>query len=307
MISVIVTAYNQPLTTSWLLSALKEQQCRDPFEVLICDDGSSSDMVDVVGEAARDGTLDVRYLWQPDRGFRVSRSRNNGIRAAQGDLLVFVDADVLIEEDFLARHAAAHARPKRLVLGPMRRIPDCPIGDRASTLEYMRGYQGPKAFFEGQARWARSPYPWMSSVGANMSAPRGPEVRFDEQFVGWGGEDRELAYRLTIRDGYELVYDPSAIVYHPGRTTGATRMTDSNQIASMLRNWRHFRSLYPDADLSPALDMLRSFALDPATDTWHIAPTDGRSADDVLREIERWLQRRSPDGNNSPSIATTRD
>jgi len=297
MISVIVTVYDQPLTAGWLLSALKEQQCRDRFEVLICDDGSSSDMVGIVREASRGGALDVRYLWQPDGGFRASRSRNNGIRAAQGDLLVFVDGDVLIEEDFLARHAAAHSRPKRLVVGLVKRVPECRIGDRASTLEAARSYQGPEAFPEAQAMWARSPYPWMSGVSANLSVPRGPEIRFDEQFVGWGGEDREFAYRLSACRGHDLVYDASAIVYHPGASTAAARLvTDSNRLAAFVRNRLHFRSLYPDADLSPAFDAIRYCALDPATDTWHFAPTPARSADAVLRQAEQWLQSHSAAG-----------
>jgi GT2 family glycosyltransferase len=257
---------------------------------LVCDDGSSCDMVGVVREAARDGALDVRYIWQPDRRFRASRSRNNGIRAAQGDLLVFVDGDVLIEEDFLARHAAAHRNPKQLVIGPMKRVPRRRIDNCASTLEHARRYRGVDAFPEAQARWARSRYPWMSCLSGNMSVPRAPEIHFDERFVGWGGEDRELAYRLTACHGHEVVYEPSAIAYHPGMSTGAHVMSDSNGIAAFLRNRLHFRSLYPDADLSPALDVIRWCALDPATDTWHVEVTAARSPDVVLREAERWLQ-----------------
>jgi hypothetical protein len=36
--------------------------------------------------------------------------------------------------------------------------------------------------------------------------------------------------------------------------------------------------------------MVRYCALDPATDTWHLAPTPARSVDAVLREAEQWLQ-----------------
>lgn len=288
MISIIVTVYDQALSGGWLLSALKEQQCRDRFEVLVCDDGSSCDMVGVVREAARNGALDLRYIWQPHTGFRAGRSRNNGIRAAQGDLLVFLDGDMLVDEDFVARHAAAHARPRRLVVGPLKRIPECPISDRASTLEYARGYRKADAFLDSQATWVGSKYSWMSCLSGNMSVPRGPEIRFDERFVGWGGEDRELAYRLSARHAYEVVYEPSAITYHPGTTTGERVMSDSSRIAAYLRNRLHFRSLYPDADLSPVFDSIRRLALDPVTDTWRVGPIV-RSPDAVLREAEQWL------------------
>jgi glycosyltransferase involved in cell wall biosynthesis len=288
MISVIVTVYDQVASGGWLLSALKEQQCRDRFEVLVCDDGSSCDMVGVVREASRDGALEVRYIWQPHRGFRAGRSRNNGIRAAQGDLLVFVDGDMLVEKDFVARHAAAHARPGRLIVGPIKRIPGCPNGTRASALEYARAYRNADAFLDSQAMWVGSAYPWMSCLSGNMSMPRGPEVHFDEQFVGWGGEDRELAYRLSACHGYDVVFDPSAIAYHPGTTTGAHVWTDSKRIAAYLRNRLHFRSLYPDADLSPVFDSIRHLAVDPSTDTWRVATT-ARSPDAVLHEAEQWL------------------
>jgi glycosyltransferase involved in cell wall biosynthesis len=294
MISVIVAVYNQVLTVGWLLSALKEQECEDPFEVVICDDGSSGELQAVVRDASRDGALDLRYVWQPDRGFRLSRSRNNAIREAQGDLLVFVDGDVLIERDLLARHAAAHVRPKQIVAGVMKRVPGCRIGDRASTLEDLRRYDGPDAFPESQAMWARSPHPWMSCLSSNMSVPRAPEVRFDEQFVGWGGEDRELAFRLTARDGYELVYASSAVVYHPDATSGASLRGDANRLACYLRNRLHFRTLYPGADLSPAFEMVRYCALDPSTDTWRVVPASPRPADAVLHEVAQWV--RAQDG-----------
>jgi len=289
LVSVIIVVYDQATTLRWLLASLAAQDYRAPFEILICDDGSSDETMDVVQQADRDHRLDLRYLWQPDRGFRASRSRNNGIRAAQGDLLIGIDGDQVVDTDFLSRHVASHRRSRQLVVGPIKRLPlDPPITTSDEALRLGRESRGAELFPERQAEWAGGPYPWMSFLSGNFSCARRPEVLFDEGFVGWGGEDRELALRLTGRYDYRLVFDACNPSFHLFGDAG-TPFKTHDKIVQFLRNRLYFHSLHPDEDIQPLLETMRFCRLDPNTDRWSVGAPDGRGLDEVLGQARDWI------------------
>ncbi len=292
-ISALVVVYNQPLTLRWLLTSLLDQDYQGAYEILVCDDGSTREILDVVADIDRAHQPDIRYIWQPDRGFRAGRSRNNGIRAAQGDLLVFLDADQVVDRDFLTRHAAAHTHPRQLVVGPMKRVPPDAAAWTTGTeaLQYARALTGPNLFPEAQDKWARSAYPWMSCLSGNLSCDRRPEVAFDEGFIGWGGEDRELAYRLTRRFGYELTFDKSTVSYHVSGD-GGTFFKDHDKIVQFLRNRLYFRSLYPDADLVPVFGAVRYCRLNRQTNRWFVdvERPETRPPEAILNDAAQWMR-----------------
>src|SRR5438045_287738 len=47
----------------------------------------------------------VRYVWDPQLGFRAGPSRNNGIRLANGDLLAFIHGGLRVRPDSLSGRA----------------------------------------------------------------------------------------------------------------------------------------------------------------------------------------------------------
>jgi glycosyltransferase involved in cell wall biosynthesis len=94
-ISVVIPTLNEELRLCTLLQALQLQQGSPAFEILVCDGGSN----DATTQIAREFS-NVTLLEGP-RG--VSRQRNFGARHAQGELLVFLDADDAPNPSFLAR------------------------------------------------------------------------------------------------------------------------------------------------------------------------------------------------------------
>jgi cellulose synthase/poly-beta-1,6-N-acetylglucosamine synthase-like glycosyltransferase len=293
MISVLVAVYNQTLAVRWLLESLREQDCGTPYEVLVCDDGSRPEMFEVMQDVTRGNDFDLRYIWQPDRGFRVTRSRNNAIRLDRGDLLVILDGDVIVPRDFLACHLAAHTEPRQLVSGPVKRVPDDPNwSSAAQALAEARAYDGPEAYPEAQDRRARSSDPWLTCLGANLSVPRGPDVWFDERYVGWGAEDRDFAYRLVCEQGYDVVYERAAMAYHHYPSAISAVAVDSSRIADFLANCILFRRLHPRATLATN-ELVRHCYVNQATGEWCAAkkPRD-RKVDEVLDEAEAWMRER---------------
>jgi glycosyltransferase involved in cell wall biosynthesis len=86
-ITVIIPAYNRE---NYLGAAIESvlAQTRPPDEIIVVDDGSTDRTAEIAGSFAQ-----VRCLSQTNQG--LSATRNAGIRAAQGELLAFLDSDDL--------------------------------------------------------------------------------------------------------------------------------------------------------------------------------------------------------------------
>jgi len=94
-LSIIIPALNEVANLPLLLHAL-QAQTRPPEEIIVADAGSKDGTV----EAARRLGVTVVPGGKPGPG------RNAGARAATGDLLLFLDADVAPPPDFLAKMVA---------------------------------------------------------------------------------------------------------------------------------------------------------------------------------------------------------
>lgn len=293
--SVILTVYNQELFVPIVLSSLDAQECDVPFEVIVCDDGSSDATRDLVRSWQSETDRDVRYIWQPDRGFRVSRSRNNGIRCAQGDVLVFVDGDSWLRPFFLRQHWEAHRRSGRLVGGGCQTV-DLP---ETASIGYAAVFgaipESASTDLETRREWIGTERPWMACTSGNLSVERERALFFDEEFQGWGCEDRDLAYRL-FRSGLTIhVLEQTGLVHVRSRSQrvawnpkkGGGHRSIVSALDSKLRLYRK----YPGDAMLPSLDAVRYCRLDEATGTWGVGPLrDDASVDAILREFEAWRQ-----------------
>ncbi len=73
------------------------------YEVVVVDDGSGDDTRDVVGGRRRPEPARA-YTEQPNCG--VATARNRGAAAAEGELLIFLDDDMLVKPDHINVHLA---------------------------------------------------------------------------------------------------------------------------------------------------------------------------------------------------------
>jgi glycosyltransferase involved in cell wall biosynthesis len=88
--SVIMPCYNAEKFVQHSVESILRQSFAD-LELLVVDDASKDKSVDVLRElAARDARVKL-FVHDKNRG--VSRSRNDGLRAAQGNYVAFCDAD----------------------------------------------------------------------------------------------------------------------------------------------------------------------------------------------------------------------
>lgn len=93
MISIIIPTLNEEVYLPRLLKSIKRQDFLD-YEIIVSDGGSS----DSTGSIARE--FDCSFVVDNEHR-HPAWQRNNGAAVAQGELLLFLDADTILQEHFL--------------------------------------------------------------------------------------------------------------------------------------------------------------------------------------------------------------
>lgn len=193
-VAVVLPVHNRPDLLQQCLSSLADQEFPSgSCEILVCDDGSTVDLVSAV-DAFRTKLPGIRLLHQPNRG--PASARNLGFRSSKASIFVCVDSDVVCAPGFLVK-----------LIGGLRRNPDW-VAAEATVLP--AGEQGP--FFD-------APFNYGGAYGTGASAYKAAALLevggLDEAFPFPACEDAELAARLLKLGHYGYV--PDAVVYHPTR------------------------------------------------------------------------------------------
>jgi glycosyltransferase involved in cell wall biosynthesis len=254
----VVPTYNRTRLLRLTLESLEKQNLpRDRFEVLVVDDGSRDDTAAMV--RTFENRLDLRYFFQPDKGYRVALARNVGIRNARGEICVFVDAGVLLHSEALGAHVASHeAAAEPLALNGyvfcfnlnnedaalIRKFVD--VDDIDTTIAAMAQTGAwPDLREDFYTRYTDDfdhvPAPWLMRWDCHTSA-RTEQLRSvgmcDEAFRQWGGEDIDLAYRLH-RDGARFAVNRAASSIHYPHDKDHT-----DNAKSALHNYRYIAEKY---------------------------------------------------------------
>jgi len=214
MISILLATYNWPQALKLCLESLSPQTDQD-FEVIIADDGSSSETLEVIEKIKPHFPVPITHLWQEDQGFRKTRILNQAITAARGDYLIFLDGDCITQPDFVARHRQL-AKPGHLITGSRVLLnqaltntlltwPHWDFGRFAAKLLAYRLQGGINKYWPlkiklGDGIWRNyKKFVWRRIKGCNMACWKKDAVAiagFDESMTGWGHEDADFVFRL---------------------------------------------------------------------------------------------------------------
>lgn len=94
-VSIIIPCYNAALFIEETLRSIVLQSYRD-YEVVIIDDGSTDTTKEIISRLKEPK---VNYIFQENKG--VSAARNKGLEFSAGEYVLFLDADDLLDPDFL--------------------------------------------------------------------------------------------------------------------------------------------------------------------------------------------------------------
>lgn len=95
LVSVIVPTYCEEENIERCLKSIRRQKFHKNIEVIVVD-SDSPDKTKVIAENYADRVINIR-----ERG--VSKARNAGAKRANGELLLFLDADTILDEYFIAQ------------------------------------------------------------------------------------------------------------------------------------------------------------------------------------------------------------
>ncbi|MFN6069044.1 MAG: glycosyltransferase family 2 protein, partial [Pseudanabaena sp.] len=110
MWSIIIPTYNRLPILQKCLQAMEAQDFIEPYEIVVVDDGSTDGTVEFL-QSRRTKFPHVRLFQQNHEGAAIAR--NTGIDVASGDIIVFIDSDLVVTPVFLASHAKALAGSDR--------------------------------------------------------------------------------------------------------------------------------------------------------------------------------------------------
>ena len=223
-LSVVIVSYNVRSYLEQCLQSVQRALEGIEGEVFVVDNHSTDDSVEVV---KRD------YAWvklmenQENQGF--ARANNIAIRQAQGEYVLLLNPDTIVEEGTLRNVLAfMEAHPKAGGAGVMMRNEDgslAPESRRALPTPWVSCLK----MIGLDKRYYMSHLPWeepgrievISGAFCFLRRKALDEVGLlDEDFFMYG-EDIDLSYRL-LKGGWENWYLPYAITHYKGRSTQKT-------------------------------------------------------------------------------------
>ena len=230
-IAVLISTFERPQNLERCIASIEAQRgVEGRFEVVVTDDGSRDHTLDLVRDIARKVDFPLRLTTHEHEGFRLAWCRNEGVAVSTAPYLLFTDGDCLLPANHL--HIHLEARCPRYVIGS-----NCARLDRATSArvdrETIRGGTIASLIPPGEARKLRwkamraKLYEWghipmrPRLTGNNIALWKSDFERingFDESFVGWGFEDRDLQCRLEkagLRVRSILWRGPIGHLWHP--------------------------------------------------------------------------------------------
>ena len=215
-ISIIVCTYQRPANLRRVLASIAGQRGVDgQFEVVVADDGSTDETLEIVQKFRKSVRFPVHFTTHPHGGFCPGRARNEGVAASRGEYVLLLDGDCMLPRDHV-RVQLARRLPGVVRVGDSIRLDS---GPSASVSEEFaaRGRLARLASIAEQARIklraAKSTFynlrdhPDRPRLIANNVALWKQDYErvngFDQSYVGWGAEDDDFGFRLR-RAGLQL-------------------------------------------------------------------------------------------------------
>jgi glycosyltransferase involved in cell wall biosynthesis len=210
-ISYIILTHNRLETLIYHVQSIRLQDCFcDQLEVIVADDGSN----DGTKEYCEKSKFVDKYVNTKSYDKATpAKARNLGIAAATGDLLVFADDDCL---------------PHSMLLFEYKKTKKgfCSVGYRSSeknifSMPITFLLESPEVYIEAGRpqeylkRQLNNGFIWHHFSSGSFAIWREDlgGVIFDEDFEGYGYEDRYFAKELA-NHGIQFEFKYSAIIYH---------------------------------------------------------------------------------------------
>ncbi|TCK66738.1 hypothetical protein DFQ05_2012 [Winogradskyella wandonensis] len=221
--SLIIATYNWPEALELVLKSVVNQKTK-PTEVIIADDGSSEETKSLIDIFKSKLNIPIKHIWHEDKGFRKAEILNKAIASATGEYIIQVDGDCIMHPAFVKDHLS-FAKKGVYLFGSRVNIQKPYLDVLFSKQQtffniFSRGIKKRtrSLHFPFLARFYKAQEKFSSKYrGCNTSFFKSDFIEvngYDENFVGWGREDSELALRFHNKGLLARRLRYKGIVYH---------------------------------------------------------------------------------------------
>jgi len=295
-VAIVSVLYGKSRVIESFLTAIGRQSYPGPIDIVLVDDCSPDDDVDRVNSFLASnrvpGNVTVSII-RNDTNLGNCVSRNAGLAARDADIYVIIDADCLINRDFIAAHVFAHAYPDAdVVVGPLNiEIPE--RNPLATLLAYEEDPDRIKREETPQDMIFREAPTNCITRNFSVKAAFVPkDGLFDPQFAyrasapgGFGWEDVDAGWSLAAQ-GARLAYTEDAFSLHVSHPSAIEPDVKS---AGLRANFRKLWLKHPDLPV-----IARRWFLETGVNIAAAAPEEQkREAADFLADCENVAGRRA--------------
>ena len=240
-VSIIICTYNRPDSLAVCLRSIKAQFLK-PDEVVVVEDDSTSKIIKVMEKFNQCDKFKLTHILTGKRS-GLPAARNTGVRAAKGDILAFIDDDVILPPNWLSEIVKCYQETNADGVGGyihdvLSLKDEKPTGDFLSSFFYRLISAIRLVFFYnkvGKLSPIGLPYAHLNLQtdgyrevdyfqGCNMSFRR--EVfdycQFDESY-GFREKEEDFCLQVRGKEGKKLIYNSKAVVIHTRNQSGGTR------------------------------------------------------------------------------------
>jgi len=240
-LSLVITTYNNPVALKKVMDSILAQT-RPPDEVFIADDGSDKETFHIVKNFSEVASFPVVHVWHEHKGFRAAKIRNKAIKQTSGDYIILLDGDCVANRHFVSDHLLLAEKGyfiqgKRVFVNKdFVKIFNHEHANSALTLIEL-ALRGKISNIHHLIRFPCS----LSVKNKNLTGVKSCNMSFfkrdilvvngfNEDFVGWGDEDSELAWRF-FRYGLAKKVNPfMTICFHLWHPTNKSISNKNKQL-----------------------------------------------------------------------------
>lgn len=225
-LSIVIPTRNRCASLRKLLFSILEQ-ITPPSEVIIVDDSNNEEtkiLVEQLHNHFLKRRIKLRHIMPKESPKSISRARNLGAKKAEGDIIVFLDDDVVIDRNYL-KEIMQVFKDKSGAIGVQGLIVNVPYSSFWNSIKKIFFYwhaEGDKCRVlpSGKTTYALAPNKLITCewlIGSNVAYRKEVfrEFSFNEKLLGYSlGEDKEFSYKIHKKYPGSLFLTPFARVYH---------------------------------------------------------------------------------------------
>ena len=228
--SVIIPSFNPQLKLSATLDTLLPQSSLIDELIIIIDNDTCTDFIKLL-TIKYSTNLNIKVFPQANSG--RAKSRNRGAELSTGDILIFLDDDMLAEKDLIKKHLQYHTENQNIIAsGNGYRNPKDATSDFNKFLVKMENEWKEKSLDKGEISITN-----FNFTACNMSLPKTLFAKlgaFDTRLTD--AEDFDFGVR-ALQKNVKIIYDRTLLAWHsdwPSIDTFIKRQNEYSEAKSKL-------------------------------------------------------------------------